>query len=85
MLRKKRIKNILSNDFGDSNIQVNDISFKHKGHNNFSGKDETHFSIEISIDIESKIKKIDIHKRIYKLLEQEFDSGLHALEIKILN
>ena len=85
MLRKKRIKKILSDDFGDSNIQVKDISFKHKGHNNFSGNDETHFSIEVSIDIELKIKKIDIHKKIYKLLEKEFESGLHALEIKILN
>ena len=45
MKRKKRIIKILSNNFRNYLITVNDISNQHKGHNDFNGKDETHFSI----------------------------------------
>ena len=45
MERKKRIEKILLNNFKFWQIEVKDISKFHKGHNNFDGKNETHFSI----------------------------------------
>jgi len=85
MNRKKRINLILSKNFSQWYFEVKDISILHKGHNNFDGVDETHFSIILQSNNKNKESKLSIHRKINKLLENEFDSGLHALEIKIIN
>tara|TARA_Y100000590_G_C15746227_1_gene1022195 strand:- start:6536 stop:6796 length:261 start_codon:yes stop_codon:yes gene_type:complete len=83
--RKKRIEKTLKLNFKKSFIEVQDISFKHAGHNNFTGNQETHFLIIFeNLDL-INLKRIDIHRKINTLLKEEFDSGLHALEIKIKN
>ena len=48
MKRKKRIEKILTDNFKSWIIEIIDISYQHKGHNHFTGKDETHFSIIIN-------------------------------------
>ena len=83
MKRKKRIEKILSNNFKSWTIKVIDISSQHKGHNHFSGNNETHFSIILYKNINEDFKIIDIHRKINYLLKDEYSSGLHALEIKI--
>tara|TARA_B100001245_G_C22741995_1_gene359712 strand:- start:349 stop:606 length:258 start_codon:yes stop_codon:yes gene_type:complete len=85
MKRKKRIEAILSENFFCWKTEVNDISILHKGHNNFDGNDETHFSIILNSNKQKKESKLEIHREINKLLKNEFKLGLHALEIKILN
>ena len=85
MKRKKRIEAILSKNFFCWKAEVNDISILHKGHNNFDGSQETHFSIILNFNNQNKESKLKIHRKINELLKDEFNSGLHALEIKILN
>ena len=85
MKRKKRIEKILSNNFKSWTIEVIDISYQHKGHNNFTGNNETHFSIQLYINKNEDSNRIDIHRKINYLLKDELSSGLHALEIKIKN
>ena len=85
MKRKKRIEKILSNSFKSWSFEVVDISYQHKGHNHFTGNNETHFSIILYPNVENNIKRIDIHRKVNALLKDEFSSGLHALEIKIKN
>ena len=85
MKRKNRIKKILSNHFKSWSIEVIDISYQHKGHNNFTGNNETHFSIQLYINKNEDSNRIDIHRKINYLLKDELSSGLHALEIKIKN
>ena len=85
MKRKKRIEAILSENFFCWKTEVNDISILHKGHNNFDGSQETHFSIILNFNNQNKESKLKIHRKINELLIDEFNSGLHALEIKILN
>ena len=85
MKRKKRIETILSKKFSFWKVEVNDISILHKGHNNFDGNEETHFSIILNPNKQNKESKLKIHRKINELLKDEFNSGLHALEIKILN
>ena len=83
MERKKRIEKILSDNLKKWNIQVSDISYQHKDHNSFSGKEESHFSLILTSIFQDKSSKIEIHRKINNLLADEFKSGLHALEIKI--
>ena len=85
MKRKIIIEKILSDSFSKWGIEVKDISILHKGHNNFDGNKETHFSIILNRHNQNNDSKLKIHRKIYKLLENEFNSGLHALQIKIIN
>ena len=85
MKRKKRIETILSKKFSFWKVEVNDISILHKGHNNFDGNQETHFSIILDFKKQNKESKLEIHRKVNDLLKDEFNSGLHALEIKILS
>ena len=85
MNRKKKIESILKKNFLGWKAVVNDISILHKGHNHYDGKNETHFSIILNFNNQNKESKLKIHRKINELLIDEFNSGLHALEIKILN
>ena len=83
MNRTKRIKSILKKNLFDFGINVIDNSHSHKGHNNFSGNDATHIIVELN-NSSSKVNRLEIHKKIYSLLNEEFEIGLHSLQIKII-
>ena len=85
MNRKKKIELILKKNFLGWKAVVNDISILHKGHNNFDGSNETHFSIILNTNNKNKESKLSIHRKINELLKDEFNLGLHALEIKIID
>ena len=83
MNRKQRIDKILSNKFDNFLLEIVDNSNIHKGHNNFTGNNETHIKIILTKKNKISINRINIHRIINSLLEAEFKSGLHSLEIKI--
>ncbi len=85
MNRKKKIETILKKNFLGLEAKVNDISILHKGHNNYDGNNETHFSVILNRNNQNKESKLTIHRKINELLKDEFSLGLHALEIKIIN
>ena len=85
MNRKNKIESILKKNFLGWKAVVNDISILQKGHNNFDGNNETHFSIILNTNNKNKESKLSIHRKINELLKDEFNLGLHALEIKIIN
>ena len=85
MNRKNKIESILKKNFLGWKAVVNDISILHKGHNNFDGSNETHFSIILNTNNKNKESRLSIHRKINELLKDEFNLGLHALEIKIID
>ena len=85
MNRKKRISEILKKKLENFEFEVNDNSFLHKGHNNFDGKGETHIQIVLINKTKIKCNRLDIHRKINEVLENEYNSGLHSLEIKIID
>ena len=84
MNRTKRIKNILEKNLSEYEINVIDDSLSHKGHYKFNGKDETHVIVEIKNNSISNFNRLAIHKKINSLLIEEFEIGLHSLQIKII-
>ena len=67
-------------------LKITDQSHLHAGHvGNPDGNQESHFAVEISSDALRGISLIKQHRLINNLLKEEFDSGLHALSIKIKN
>ena len=84
MNRTKRIQKILEKYFNETTTVVKDNSNLHKGHNNFDGTGETHIFIEINKNSKLKLSRLEIHRKINLLLREEFEGGLHSLEIKII-
>ena len=55
MNRKKRIYEKLNKNLKDFSIIIEDNSNLHKGHNNFTGNDETHIQIKLKPNIKKNI------------------------------
>jgi len=81
--RSERFRDLL-NTLQPTLLEVRDDSHKHAGHAAMQGLDsgETHFHIAIhSAKFEGK-SRIERHRMVQSLVKEEFDSGLHALQIK---
>ena len=83
MNRKQRINKKLSKKFCNYFLEIIDNSNLHKGHNGFSGINETHIKIILTKKDKIPFNRLSIHRVINGLLEDEFKNGLHSLEIKI--
>ena len=83
MNRKQRIHKLLSKKFDNYLLEIIDNSNLHIGHNNFDGKNETHIKIILTKKKNDSLNRLNIHRIINNLLENEFKNGLHSLEIKI--
>lgn len=81
--RGKRIKEKLEKELSPVELQIEDISYQHAGHAGARGSDgETHFNLKVvSKEFEGK-SLVKRHRLIYSLLQEELDSGLHALSIE---
>lgn len=80
--RGKRIKEKLERELNPVELDVEDISYQHAGHAGVRGSDgETHFNLKVvSKEFEGK-SLVKRHRLIYNLLQEELQSGLHALSI----
>ncbi|KAF5949618.1 hypothetical protein HYC85_011611 [Camellia sinensis] len=80
--RGKRIKEKLETELSPTELQVEDVSYQHAGHAGVKGSDgETHFNVKVvSMEFEGK-SLVKRHRLIYGLLQDELQSGLHALSI----
>ena len=83
MNRKQRIDKILSKKFDNYLLEIIDNSNLHNGHNGFKGNNETHIKIILTKKDRTSSNRLNIHRIINTLLEEEFKNGLHSLEIKI--
>ncbi|KAL1366993.1 hypothetical protein HN51_021038 [Arachis hypogaea] len=81
--RGRRIKEKLEKELDPVELEVEDVSYQHAGHAGVrgSGDGETHFNLRVvSKEFEGK-SLVKRHRLIYKLLDDELQSGLHALSI----
>ena len=82
--RKKRIETTLINAFDPVSIEVRDDSKLHAGPNNIEeGAKETHFYINMVSLSFKDLSKVKVHRKVYEVLKEEFESGLHALELEL--
>ncbi|KAI8553062.1 hypothetical protein RHMOL_Rhmol06G0315700 [Rhododendron molle] len=80
--RGERIREKLERELRPVELQVEDISYQHAGHEGVRGSDgETHFNVKVvSKEFEGK-SLVKRHRLVYQLLQDELQSGLHALSI----
>ncbi len=75
---KKKIKNNLQID----KIEIIDNTYKHLKHKSYN-KDKLHLKIAIKSNFLKTLNKIEAHKKIMNILDEELKSKIHSLEIKI--
>ncbi|GAV78143.1 BolA domain-containing protein/SufE domain-containing protein, partial [Cephalotus follicularis] len=80
--RGMRIREILERELTPTELEVEDVSYQHAGHAGVRGSDgETHFNVKVvSKEFEGK-SLVKRHRLVYNLLQEELQSGLHALSI----
>jgi BolA protein len=78
ILKEKLIKEININ-----NIKIEDKSFLHKKHQNFS-KDKFHIKLIIESSELKKISSIEANRKIHGILRDEIDRSIHSLQIIII-
>lgn len=87
IIRKK-----INDNFNVKKLIIVNNSSLHVGHLGYNNSGDTHFKIVITIDIKDfsdsdKLNirdKLNIQRKINKILSEEFNNGLHALEIEII-
>ena len=77
-LVEKKIKNNLQID----KIEIIDNTYKHLKHKSHN-KDKLHLKIIIKSNFLKTLSKIEAHKKIMNILDEELKSKIHSLEIKI--
>ncbi len=65
-------------------LEIIDESSKHAGHKGHNGSGESHFNVRIVSEQFVGKSMVVRHKMIYKLLEDELKSQVHALALKTL-
>uniref|UniRef100_A0A1D1Z5M2 SufE-like protein, chloroplastic n=1 Tax=Anthurium amnicola TaxID=1678845 RepID=A0A1D1Z5M2_9ARAE len=81
--RAARIRERLERELHPVELALEDISYQHAGHAGVRGNSggETHFNLSIvSKEFEGK-SLVKRHRLVYNLLQDELQSGLHALSI----
>ena len=77
-LVEKKIKNNIQID----KIEIIDNTYKHLKHKSYN-KDKLHLKIVIKSNFLKTLSKIEAHKKIMNILNEELKSKIHSLEIKI--
>ena len=78
----EKVKAKIKNKFSPDQILLIDKSYLHTKHKSF---DFTKFHLKLTIksDRLKKMKKIDAHRAIFSILNDEMKNKIHALEIEI--
>ena len=78
----KEIENKLNNSIKIENILIIDNSAKHKSHK-FYNKEKYHLKLEIQSNELKVLSLLEAHRKIYKILKDNFKDKIHALELEI--
>ena len=79
----KILKEKLKKKIKISNIEIEDKSFLHKKHKNFS-KDKFHIKLIIESSELKKIGSIEANRKIHGILRDEISRSIHSLQIIII-
>ena len=79
----KILKEKLTKKIKINNIKIEDKSFLHKKHKNFS-KGKFHIKLTIDSSELKNISSIEANRKIYDVLKNEMSANIHSLQIIII-
>lgn len=80
--REKRMRDCLTANFTPLRLEITDESRKHRGHAGAQPEGETHYRLLIVSREFDDLSRIERQRRVQQALQEEWQSGLHALSIK---
>ena len=81
--RADRLRMTVERAFAPAEIDVIDQSARHAGHAGASPAGETHYDVTIVSDAFQGMSRVARSRRVHELLAAEFESGLHALSLRL--
>lgn len=81
--RETRIRCILSQAFDPIALDVTDESARHAGHAGAAPGGETHYNVRIISAAFANMSRLARQRAVNTALAPEFETGLHALSIKV--
>jgi BolA protein len=82
--RAHRIQAILDAAFAPAQVTVQDDSASHAGHAGARPGGQTHYSVAIVSAAFSGQSRVARSRAVHALLAAEFDTGLHALALRLM-
>ena len=80
-MRSQRIQRILENELSPSYLSILNESHLHSVPPN----SESHFRVRVLSDSFAKLSSVQRQQLIYRLLDEELKSGLHALALELFS
>jgi BolA protein len=84
MNRAERIREAIESALEPDRLDIEDESHRHAGHAGARPGGETHYNVTVVSSGFAEMSRIDRQRRVYALLEAEFEGGLHALTVRAL-
>lgn len=84
MTRLDRLRDRLTAALAPETIRIEDESHRHAGHAGARPEGETHYRVEIVASRFVGMDRIARHRLVHEIVHDEFESGLHALSLKLL-
>lgn len=84
MNRAERIRLAIGNGLNLDRLEITDESHLHAGHAGARPGGETHYSVTVVSSEFAGLSRVARQRRVYALLEAEFETGLHALTVHAL-
>ena len=80
--RLSRIRDLLTEAFEPTELEITDDSYKHAGHAGAAPGGETHYSVRITSAAFEGLSRVQTQRAVMLVLQPELDTGLHALALK---
>lgn len=84
MNRAERIRSAISNGLTPDRLEITDESHLHAGHAGAQPGGETHYNVTVVSSGFEGVSRVARQRRVYAVLEAEFETGLHALTVRAL-
>ena len=81
MNRFERIMRLMMQHFRPVHLALRDISDQHADHYDSFPVGETHFQLVVESPYFEGMTQVQMHQAVYRLLDEEFRTGLHAIAI----
>jgi BolA family transcriptional regulator, general stress-responsive regulator len=79
-----RLREKLEASFGPESLAIEDESSRHAGHSGARDGGESHFRVRIVSAAFKGLTRVERQRRVYAVLADEIDAGLHALALTTL-
>jgi BolA protein len=81
--RAHRIESLLRQAYAPTVLHVEDESHRHAGHAGARPGGETHYTVLLVAASFAGQSRVERSRAVHALLQQEFDTGLHALALRL--